>query len=86
MTTPNASKKSEILNHSYFTVGNKKRLATLKNCHFLSLFVCVCVCVCMCVFRATPTAYGVSQARGRIGAVAAGLHHSHINARPEPHL
>ena len=27
-------------------------------------------------FRATPMAYGGSQARGQIGAVAAGLHHS----------
>ena len=26
------------------------------------------------VFRATPTAYGGSQARGRIGVVASGLH------------
>ena len=31
------------------------------------------------LFRATPTAYGSSQARGRIGAVAAGLCHSHSN-------
>ena len=30
-------------------------------------------------FRATPTAYGGSQARGPIGAVAVGLHHSHSN-------
>ena len=30
----------------------------------------------VCVFRATPTAYGRSQARGQIGATAAGLHHS----------
>ena len=29
-------------------------------------------------------AYGGSQARGRIRAVAAGLHHSHSNARSEP--
>ena len=29
------------------------------------------------LFRATPTAYGSSQGRSRIGAVAAGLHHSH---------
>ena len=29
-----------------------------------------------CLFRATPVAYGGSQARGPIGAVAAGLHHS----------
>ena len=28
-------------------------------------------------FRATPEAYGSSQARGQIGATAAGLHHSH---------
>ena len=31
------------------------------------------------LFRTTPTAYGGSQARGRIGAVAAGLCQSHSN-------
>ena len=31
-------------------------------------------------FRAAPTAYGDSQARDQIGAVAAGLHHGHSNA------
>ena len=31
-------------------------------------------------------AYGGSQARGRIGARAASLHHSHSNARSEPRL
>ena len=30
-----------------------------------------------CYFRATPTAYGGSQARGQIGAVADSLDHSH---------
>ena len=30
-----------------------------------------------CLFRATPKAYGGSQARGPTGAAAAGLHHSH---------
>ena len=39
-----------------------------------------------CLFRATSAAYGGSQARGIIGATAAGLHHSHSNARSEPHL
>ena len=34
----------------------------------------------------TPMAYGSSQAWGRIRATAAGLHHSHSNARSEPHL
>ena len=37
-------------------------------------------------FRATPTAYGVSLARGRIGAIATGLQHSHSNTRSKPHL
>ena len=27
-------------------------------------------------FKATPTAYGGSQARGRTGVIATGLHHS----------
>ena len=36
-------------------------------------------------FRAAPTAYGGSQARGPIGAMAAGLHHSHSNARSLAH-
>ena len=45
-----------------------------------------------CLFRGAPTAYGGIQTRGRIGAIAAGLHHSHSNARselclrPEPQL
>ena len=34
-------------------------------------------------FRATFVAYGDSQARSQIGAVAAGLHHSHSNSRSE---
>jgi len=31
-------------------------------------------------------AYGGSQARGLTGAIAAGLRHSHSNARAETHL
>ena len=37
-----------------------------------------------CLFRAAPMAYGVSQARDEIRAVAASLYHS--NARHEPRL
>ena len=33
-----------------------------------------------CLLRAAPVAYGGSQARGLIRAVATGLHHSHSNA------
>ena len=36
--------------------------------------------------RAAPTAHGDSQARGPVGAVAAGLHQSHSNTKSEPHL
>ena len=32
-----------------------------------------------CYFRAAPSAYGGSQARGLTGAVASVLHHSHSN-------
>ena len=41
-------------------------------------------------FRAAPMAYGGSQARGAIGAVAAGLRHSNARSelclRPTPQL
>ena len=35
------------------------------------------------LFRASPAAYGGSQARGRIGAIAASNSHSHSNARSD---
>ena len=38
------------------------------------------------LFRATLTTYGSSQSRVRIGAVAAGLHHSHSNMGSKPCL
>ena len=38
------------------------------------------------VIRGTPMAYGFSQARDLIRAVAAGLDHSHSNMGSEPHL
>ena len=40
------------------------------------------------LFRASPVAYGGSQARGLMGVVAAGLHHSHShsNEGSKPHL
>ena len=37
-------------------------------------------------FRAAPTAYGSSQDRGQIGAVAIGLRHSHSNTGYKLHL
>jgi len=37
-------------------------------------------------FGPHPWHIGGSQARGLVGATAAGLHHSHSNTRSEPHL
>ena len=37
-------------------------------------------------FRAAPSAYGGTQVRGLIGAVAAGLHQSHSNVGSELRL
>ena len=45
---------------------------------FIFLFFCLC--------RALRAAYRGSQARGLIGAIAAGLYQSHSNTRSEPRL
>ena len=46
----------------------------------------VVVVVVVCLFRAALEAYGGSQGRGLIGAVAASLSHSHSNSGSEPCL
>ena len=51
---------------------------------FLFLFLFLFFCL-FALSRAAPVAYGGSQARGLIGAVAAGLCHSHSNSGSEPH-
>ena len=57
--------------------------------HFLSFFFFF---VFFAISWAARAAYGGSQARGRIGAVATGLHHSHSNTgsklrlQPTPQL
>ena len=38
------------------------------------------------LFKSALSAYGSSQARGRIGDAAVSLRHSHSNARSELHL
>ena len=82
---------------TYTTVhGNARILNPLSEASFRTqvlidtsqiLFVCVCVCVCLFAFsRAALAAYGGSQAKGRIGAVATSLCQSHSNAGSELRL
>ena len=52
---------------------------------FLFVFVVVVVVV-VAISWAAPAAYGGSQARDPIGAVATGLRQSHSNAGSEPRL
>ena len=54
--------------------------------YFLIFKLCVCVCVFYAFARATPVAYGGSQARGLIRAIAASLHQSHSNSGSKPNL
>ena len=67
---------------------------------FLMILICIFFCSSsfsflsfflfffFCLFRAVPVAYGLSQARGQIGAVAASLSHSHShsNVGSKPYL
>ena len=76
--------------------ANKKRhyqtrlIFTKLICLFLNLiFIYLLLLLLFCLFAiswAAPAAYGGSQARGRIGAVAASLNHSHSNAGSETYL
>ena len=48
-------------------------------CYFLTFCFCFCL---FCLFRATSAAYGGSQARDPIRAMAASLHHSNTGPKP----
>ena len=61
----------------YFIYNSPLASNSFKSCYSLNFF---------CLFRTAPTVYGGSQARGPIGAVAAGLHQSHSNAEYQAHL
>ena len=52
--------------------------------HYITFFLSFFFLVKL--FRASPIAYGGSQARGLIGATAASLHHSYSNAGSELRL
>ena len=54
--------------------------------HVCILFFFFFFCCLFAFSRAAPVACGGSQARGLIGAIAAGLHQSHSNAGSEQRL
>ena len=78
--------------------SQKKRTYEINHCHrevtnrytdFWTGFFCsffFCFVLFFCYFRASPTAYGGSQARGLIRDIAASLRHSHSNVGSEPQL
>ena len=66
----NISTKSPMLSHPYVFVHTDFSSQSFSNY----------------IFRAAPMAYGRSQARGWIGAIAAGLCHSHSLTRSEQRL
>ena len=53
---------------------------------FIFFFLSFVVVAVVAISWATPSAYGGSQARGLIGAVAASPRHSHSNMGYKPHL
>ena len=55
------------------------------SCHWQGLLLLLLL-LFLSFSGAAPTAYGISQARVLIGAVAAGLHQSHSNAGSKPRL
>ena len=69
--------ETETREAKYYAQGNICRTYPLQISFYLFIF---------CLFRATPTAYGGSYARGLIRTVADGLHHSYSNARSKPNL
>ena len=61
--------------------GAAKKKKKIENTFNFVLF-----CFVLFFTWATPMAYGGSQARGLIRAIAASLHHSHSNTRSKPRL
>ena len=84
-------KRKEKLNSESFTRATVSRQSLKKilrsHCGELSKLLrgsAVFLFFCFCLIRAEPIAYGSSQVRGRIGAVAAGLCYSQSNSGSQP--
>ena len=79
----------KLLSESKEEVGSSVPLAfsqdQRRQCYWMVMFYLFFIFI-FCLFRASPMAHGGFQARSQIGAVAAGLHHSHSKARSKLHL
>jgi len=71
-----------VFSFVYGSLAVQKILSLIRSCFFIFGFMFLFY---FCLFRARPTAYGGSQAMCPIGAIAAGLHHSHSNVRSLTH-
>ena len=61
--------------------------STVSKLFLVYFFFVFCLFICLFAFSgATPAAYGGSQARGQIGAVAIGLCQSHSNTGSQPRV
>ena len=74
--------KDSIINHTINLALSLGILLIALHQHFVTFLYYIF----FCLFRAVPMAYGGSQVRGQIRAVAAGLHHSHSNTGSELHV
>ena len=63
-----------------YNVKQFRKILLIYKSSFLGFFWGGCFCVCVCLFRAALAAYGSSQARGWIRAIANSLCQSHSNA------
>ena len=82
-TRRSSTSKTFVRFHLLYHLEGKTRVTEDQCSRLLNLFVVVVVFLS---FRAAPAAHGGSQARGPIGAIAAGLYLSHGNAGSKPHL
>ena len=62
-----------------------REFSTLATISFVFLFVCF-LTLSFCLLRAAPVAYGGSQGRGVIGAVATVTRDPQLRLRPTPQL
>ena len=69
-----------------FLTNYFQRAQTYDQCFIVEIYFYLFTYFCLLTYRATLMAYGGSQPRGLIGAVATSLYQSHSKARSEPRL